>query len=713
MVSAHRAPWVLLSAVVGALVLLGAQAPAAAKNDDRPRDVVIIGAPGLAWSDITTETAPAIHEFAQDAAVSNLNVRSTYFTSCPGDGWLGLSAGQRAAMPRDVDPSELRSDPRALPTCDALTEVPAGTEPRAMDRDRWTRLGDEVAEQGFDARIGALGTAVARSGGCLTGHGPGVSLALVDEKGQAPDGEGGIHESCPVTLVGTPPVAVPGDGPSRAARVEAVDEVVADTLEEVHPDTVVLLAGLSDDGGAPGLRVLAMGGGGTPAGSLHSGSTTRDEMAQVADLTHTALATAGVEPPRDLVGRALVPVAGSGSFEERREALVADDAQLRTADAITPPFFRAYGIGLLGLLVLAGVTWKLRGRGGRLWSDRAVRTLALCALCLPAATYLVTFTGWYAADRPLLAFTGAVGLASVGLTALVLAATLGAGRLLAAGVARPAMVAVGLVSALTAGLLTVDLLLAGRMTMLGVLGLLPLDGGRFHGLGNVPFAIFAAASFLLIIAVVSPLLGAGRRRLASLVVGALGGATLVVGAWLGADGGGALALIPALLYLLLAVAGVRLTWPRAIAIAVITGVGFLTMAGLDWLRPEAERTHLGAFFQSILDGGAGQVLRRKLETNIDLLLGPERAALLVPVVLVVVIWVLARPQSAAGRGLEPLLTAHPGLRVGLTALVIALTVGFLLNDSGTAIPAAAALLLGPALVLLACSWCPNDPGKAE
>mgnify|MGYP002653391022 CR=1 FL=1 len=73
---------------------------------------------------------------------------------------------------------------------------------------------------------------------------------------------------------------------------------------------------------------------------------------------------------------------------------------------------------------------------------------------------------------------------------------------------------------------------------------------------------------------------------------------------------------------------------------------------------------------------------------------------LVPVVLVAVIWVLARPGSAAGQRVQPLMSAYPGLRVGLIGLVVALTVGFLLNDSGTAIPAAAALILAPALLVL-------------
>nr|WP_257908927.1 hypothetical protein [Janibacter limosus] len=259
-------------------------------------------------------------------------------------------------------------------------------------------------------------------------------------------------------------------------------------------------------------------------------------------------------------------------------------------------------------------------------------------------------------------------------------------------------------------LLAGDLLLGGgRMTMLSVLGLLPLDGGRFHGFGNVPFAIFVAAAFLLMTALADSSPARGRRGPAVLVVAVVGLATFVVDARLGADGGGALALIPSVGYLVLAVAGVRLGWVKALGIAVATGVGFLAMAGADWLRPEEQRTHPGRFFQSLLDGDAWGIVWRKLQTNVDLLLGPERAALLVPVLLIALIWVLARPGSAAGARLQPTFAAYPALRVGLIGPVVALTVGFLLNDSGTAIPAAAALVPGPALVVL---WVGHRPQRA-
>jgi hypothetical protein len=169
----------------------------------------------------------------------------------------------------------------------------------------------------------------------------------------------------------------------------------------------------------------------------------------------------------------------------------------------------------------------------------------------------------------------------------------------------------------------------------------------------------------------------------------------------GADGGGLLSLVPALAFLVLAVSGARVTLLRLVLIGAATAAVFLGVAGLDHLRPESEQSHLGRFFGRILDGGAWDVMERKLLTNIDMLLGPERAALLVPVGLVVAIWALARPGSRLARPLAGPLEDYPALRPGLVALVVALTAGFLLNDSGTAIPGAAAIILAPALAALA------------
>ncbi len=69
-----------------------------------------------------------------------------------------------------------------------------------------------------------------------------------------------------------------------------------------------------------------------------------------------------------------------------------------------------------------------------------------------------------------------------------------------------------------------------------------------------------------------------------------------------------------------------------------------------------------------------------------------------PAALLFVIYVLARPTSWGSRGLGKSAETAPTLRAGLTGLVITLTIGFLINDSGTAIPAVGATVAVPLIV---------------
>lgn len=723
-----RAARALVLALVAAVFVISGT-PASAAPDEPPRDVVVIGVPGMSWSDVSPEDTPAIWALADDGAVANLNVRSTYFTSCPADGWLGLSAGDRAAEPRDLTKGELRADPRALPDCGTLPTLPGPADDELVaveispaEEARWQRMSDEIAEGGFDAQIGRLGQRVTDGGGCLHVGGAGALTAARTEDGSLPElgALSGDIDGCRVSLLGATPITQPEPGDSRRVQVEAADQLVADAVADLPDDTLVLVAGLSDDGGTPGLRVLVASGGGIEPGWLRSDSTGRTGMAQVADLTFTTLQTAGFGELEGSAGRALAVEPDDAPLAERQQLLVDDDAQLVVGDEVIPTFFRSFGIGLVALLALAALAWRSAAARSQVRAQRliglAVAGLALAAMALPAATFLATSIPWWRADSPGWALAGVVALdiLIILVGAILVAQTIRPRRessdLDAAEAPDPADVrrrqaraVVGTVAAVTAGVLALDLLLnQGRMTMLGVLGLHPLDGGRFHGFGNVPFALFATSALLVTTFAADPFVRAGRRRAAVTVVAVLGLLTFAVDAapWLGADGGGALALIPAIGYLLLAVSGVRITWRKVLGLALATGAGFLLMTFLDWLRPESSRTHLGRFFQRLLDGEALGIVVRKLETNVDMLLGPERTALLVPIGLVAVIVVLARPQSRAAAPLRPLLERYPALQPGLVAIVVALTAGFLLNDSGTAIPAVAAIILLPGLLAL-------------
>jgi hypothetical protein len=232
------------------------------------------------------------------------------------------------------------------------------------------------------------------------------------------------------------------------------------------------------------------------------------------------------------------------------------------------------------------------------------------------------------------------------------------------------------------------------------MGLQPVVGGRYYGMGNTTFALFATATILLCIAVSDHFVRAGQNRRAAVAVAGIGLAAVVVdGApfW-GADGGGPPALLPGLAFLVLSILGVRMTWRRGALIALVTAGLFLLVGFLDWLRPVESRSHLGRFIQSIIDGGAVDIIVRKLEQNLSILFGNYRLALLVPIALVFVIYVLARPTSWGSRALQRSFDRAPTLRPGLIALLVTLTIGFAINDSGVAVPANGALIAVPLII---------------
>jgi hypothetical protein len=88
-----------VGAVVAGLLVLSAVLPAQAAwagspGEEQPQ-VVVIGVPGLRWSDVNATDTPALTRLARQAAVGVLSVRTAAAADCPADGWLTLGAGNR------------------------------------------------------------------------------------------------------------------------------------------------------------------------------------------------------------------------------------------------------------------------------------------------------------------------------------------------------------------------------------------------------------------------------------------------------------------------------------------------------------------------------------------------------------------------------------------------------------------------------------------
>lgn len=675
-----------------------------------PGPVVLIGTGGLRWDDLGDDM-PALTALLQTGSSGTLAVRSLRPTTCPVDGWLAVSAGRRAAdaaQPQGCLPPE--------------ADLPATSGPASVPR--WSVYRAEAGKASFDAVPGLLGDTAKAAGVRTAAVGAGAVIALADGSGRVPLAWPGL---------GSGQKAQPGEGADDTAlardvgaAVKQADLVVVDvgTLRDgstvsrhdqalvldtriglvvgaVGPKATVVVASLADSGGSgPHLQLLAAAGtapdgSAYSAGLLGSRSTRQAGMAQTTDLLPTLLTAVAVPVPDQTVGSPLLPADRGGDPQERLRRLTDLDLAAQRVRPIVAWFFN--GLILAQLLLYGLATWVLRRRRedprdrGRVL--RAVRRTAVVFAAVPAATFLANLVPWWRTGLPLLWVTVAV---AGFVLPIALLALLGPWRNRLLG-------PFGVVGGVTAAVLGVDVATGSHLMLSSLMGVQPLVAGRFYGLSNPGFALFSTGMLLAAVAVADGLVrpaagGTERRRQAVLAVAGIGVVAVVVDGTpgLGSDFGGPPAIIPAFAVLALLVAGVRLSWRRALLIAAGTLVVIAALSLLDWLRAPGERTHLGRFVQTLADGGAGPVVTRKLQQNLDILLKP--ISLLLPFAVAFVALVLAKPASWGARPLALAYERSPVLRHGLVAWAVLVGLGFALNDSGTAIPAVAATVAIPLLI---------------
>jgi hypothetical protein len=707
-----RRPFVLLASLAmaaGGLLVAGtgaggdpaAAVPAApepaatAAPADASSSLILIGTGGLMWSDISRQDTPALWSFLRDGSSAALTVRSVNTNTCPVDGWLSLSAGVRAAA----------ASATGKPACQPVPEVESGVVPG------WAEFVRTAADKKFGAQPGLLGEQLARHGRCVQAVGPGAGVGAAYTSGAVPryaafDPERltDLLSACRVTLVDVgslrDPADVHADEPrpaaSREEQLKAIDARVAQVLAAAPNGADLMVASLSDAGRTERLRLVAAKGPRFGPGTLRSPSTRQEGLVQAADLTATVLASAGVPVPGQLGGAALQRVPAEDNSEEaareRLRSLVDYDQASHEVHALVPPFFNTFVLAQVAIYAFVALVWRKRHLGSvrtRLRLLRIARRIAVVAAAVPVSTFLANLLPWWRFPMPMLAVVLSVGLF---VAVIAGAALLGpwAARLMG-----PAAV----VSAVTVVVLATDVMTGSRLQLSSLMGLQPVVGGRYYGMGNTTFALFATAALLLCTAVADHLVRKGHPTAAAAAVAVIGGAAVVVdGApfW-GADGGGPPALLPGLAFLVLAILGVRMTLARSLAVAAGTVVLFLLVGVLDWLRPTDSRSHLGRFIQSTIDGGALDIIARKLSQNINILLGSWMTPL-VPIALAFVIYILARPTSWGARALERSFDRAPVLRPGLIAIAVTLTIGFAINDSGTVIPAVGATVAVPLII---------------
>lgn len=687
-------------------------------------DVVVIGTQGLRWTDVQPSLdtgmapAPTLYGLLTDGAdAAGLTLPNGRAARCPDSGWVSLSAGRLAeiADERDADRHWI---------CDEISVTSAGDGSPAVV-DQWDRLVDLQRGSGYAAHPGTLGTVLA--GECATAVGPGAAVALAERDGSVGRyfdfdtavSTGSGAWDCPVTFVdaGSALLEVEHraeleqepDGKEqvearRAELVADVDLAVWRVLDAAPADTTVLVidvATVPEHALELGLAMMrpSAANEGLPR-YLASTATRTEGVARLMDVPAAVLDAVGVGLPADIDPTPLVrggerPASAWLTADELADMTARDhvrrDAYIWLVDV---PFW-------LGL-ALAALCWlvprQLRARGlGHVPSGwhRAAEVGATALAALPAGGFLVSLTGWWRFDLPVLAIVGA--------TVLVTAAVTGLGLLVPR---RPLWAAPAVIAGITFVALTVDALFGTPLNRAAPLGSAPTFGARFYGFGNPTFSVYAVAAIVLAAALAQLLVTRGRRVLATLAVTVVGVIAMAVDVWptLGADLGGGLVLVPAFVVVGTAASGLRLTLWRFLGVGAV-GVGVVALVGvLDWLQPPDSRSHLGRFVGQVIDGEAvSTVLRKALYAMNSITGGP---AVWVTVLLLVVAGLALFGPTAWRERLTPdwferAQERWEFLRPALVAMWVMAVLGSLVNDFGLRIAVIALIPAVPLLTMVA------------
>ena len=714
-----------------AVPLLSAPAARAAAATTRApstsaRHVVIVGISGLRWNQVTPGATPELWRLASGGSVGSLVDYAQQPLACPADGWLTLNAAARAQGPRPCDPLPSVAPHGGGATVSAMPQIIA-------------------ANRGFHESPdwGLLGSLA----GCATAVGPGAALALASPTGAVasyqPSAAGlsaAVLARCPLTVID---LGQTGDIERSAAS--APDRQLAQIVAELPADTLLLVT-------SPGAAV-APGSGGVPAGPPHlmsvvvtgpgfadglltATSTRRPGIVTLTDLTPTVAGWLGRPVPRGTVG-AQISRTSRGDLPATISALLDRDIAEQVWLATHGWFFVGYGAAVtlafgLPTLIFWGAAEERRRARARCW-----RAAAVLAAAVPLGSYLANAFPWWQRAHPTWWLYGLTAGWALAVAALALAGPwrrdprssgMG-GSPPASGVPAPdhprrppfPLGPFGAICAATVAVLGVDVMTGSALQLEAPFGLSLLVSGRYYGIGNDVLGVWCV-SVLVAAAWLGCVLPRPERlpRLPMLAASGIGLFAVIASGWpgFGAKVGGTIALVPCLLLLLIALgggragAGIQVRWRWAVPIALSGVALFAVFAVVSYFVPAAGVSHIGTFAGNLLHGEGGGVLERKVGSNVGTLT-VSVARWLIPVAAVAAGVALWRPSSLRLRTLPRAFTAAPVLRTVAWLCWLVLILGWLADDSGVIVPAAALPFAVPLVVSMAASVSTAPPAGDE
>jgi hypothetical protein len=684
----------LLACLLAVLGVVLAAPPAGASPAPAPRHVVVVGLSGLRWSDVSASATPALWRLAGQGSVGSLVDYAVLPLTCPADGWLTLNAGARA-----------QSD-HTNAACGAFPQVIAAGSgaqvPGMSSLEAYNQRFHNNPDWGLLARA---------SPGCATAVGPGAALALADRAGHvasylpaASDLTASVLARCPLTVVDLGSLGYA----ERSSELATADAQLARIAAELPSGTTLLVTAPGASTKPPHLQVALVDGPGYRAGLLDAASTRQPGMVVLTDLTPTVLGWLGDTVPAGAVG-APITRADRGSLAATITSLAGRDTAEQVWRDTHDEFFWAYALAdavVLGAIGLAfwGAAEDKRRQRARWW-----RVAAVFAAAVPVGTFLANLVPWPESAHPAVTLYGTAVAISLVIGGLAL---LGFRR-------RDPLGPFGAICLFTLAVLAIDVMTGSGLQLETPFGLSVLEAGRFYGIGNEALGIYGISGLLaagwvaLVLLRRSAHSRPSSRRPALLGLAVVAVFAVFASGWPGFGGkvGGTIAMVPCFVFLAAAVAGARMSWRRALLILASGLALFAVFALISYLVPATGKSDIGSFAGSSLHGHSGGLLLRKINSNIGSL-SVNAFSPLIPIVVVVTGLMLWRPAWFRLRTMPRAYAAEPLMRPLLGVLWLMPVLGWLADDSGVIVPAAAlpfALPLG--IGILAAAAYPRDQAR--
>jgi hypothetical protein len=738
-----------------AVPLLAVSAPPAraaqAPPPARARHVVIVGISGLTWNLVTKSATPELWRLAAAGSVGSLVDYAQEPLACPADGWLTLNSAARAQGPRPCS---------SLP---AVTTVAAGARVPAMaliigDNQRF----HESPDWGLLGTLASCATAVGPGAALALASPAGRVSSYLPSAGELPPsvlarcpltvvdlGQIAHSERVRVSAIDR-----------QLARIAA--ELPPGTLLVVTAPGAAAVPGQARaPAGPPHLMPVLVNGPGFAEGLLDSAATRRPGIVTLTDLTPTVAAWLGHPVPAGTVG-ARISRADRGGLASTVTGLIARDNAEQVWISTHGWFFVGYG-GAVALafgfpvLFLRGAGRERRRRRAQCW-----RIAGAVAAAVPVASYLANLAPWWYWVHPAWWLYGMTIAWTLVMAAAALAGPWRRDALGPFGAICAATLLLLAVDVMAGSRLQLDapfgisLLVSGRFYGIGndALGVycvsaliaaawlasitgtwlasitaawlasitgsrLPLAPPPAHSVNwpcgpqgqprSSPGAHRDESSGLVGPRADTELAPGptrpvrdNRSALAVGVVGLVGLLAVVASGWpgFGAKVGGTIALVPCLLLLAAWMAGARASGRWAVPVAVSGLAVFLAFAVVSYFLPGAGVSDLGAFAGDLLHGRGGDLLQRKISSNVGSLTG-NVFSWLIPVVAVLAGAALGRPAALRLRTLAAAFAARPLLRVLAWLTWLVLVIGWFADDSGVIVPAAALPFAVPLTIAMA------------